>query len=242
MPVKSVARGLFNDILDFIFPPECLVCECRLAGHERFFCEECRELADDIEYSICPSCRGEIEQVKVGCRSCRGGNPITALWACGSFDQFYRPIVHGIKYHSLIPLTRIMSDIIVSRIDKAEARRFLDVAVPIPLHWTRQRDRGFNQSEILANELGKSLDIPVLTKALTRIKKTLDQTGLSAEARLENMKGAFQVKNADEIAKRRVLLVDDVTTTGATLNEAARVLRDSGCRNVYGAVIAVASH
>lgn len=242
MPVKSVAKGLLNDLLDFVFPPECLVCECRLARNEHFFCDKCRELADDIEYSICPSCRGEIEKVKVGCRSCRDRNPITVIWACGSFDQFYRPIVHGIKYHSLIPLARVMSDMIVSRIDQAEAFRLLDVIVPIPLHWTRQRDRGFNQSEMLANELGESLGIPVFPKALTRIRKTLDQTGLSAEARLENMKGAFRVKNADQIVKKRALLVDDVTTTGATLNEAARVLRDAGCRNVYAAVIAVASH
>jgi ComF family protein len=233
---------ILNDLLNFIFPPECIVCENRLAEDEKYFCATCRNLADDIRFPVCPECRTEITDPRTGCSNCKGTNPISILWTCGTFDQFYRPVVHGIKYEGLLPLVSMMSDIIFSRLNETLGSSFIDAIVPVPLHWTRLRGRGFNQSEQIADELGRRLNRPVLANALKRVKKTLDQTGLSAQARIENMKGAFKIRDADAVAGRRILLIDDVTTTGATLNEAAGELRRAGCRNVYAAVIAMASY
>jgi predicted amidophosphoribosyltransferase len=154
---------------------------------------------------VCPECRTEITDLRAGCPGCKGTNPISTLWACGFFDQFYRPVVHGIKYEGLLPLVSMMSEIISSRLNETLGSSFIDAIVPVPLHWTRLRARGFNQSEQIANEVGRRLNRPVLANVLKRVKKTLDQTGLSAQARIENMKGAFKIRNADAVAGKRIL-------------------------------------
>ncbi len=240
--LPGVSTGILSDLLDFIFPPECIVCEKRLSGKEAYYCEACRAVADDIHHPICPGCRNGVAEVHAGCKSCKGCNPISMLWTCGSFDQFYRPVVHGIKYQGLLPLAIAMAEILASRIGEFSDRRIFDFIVPVPLHWTRRRQRGFNQSSVVAYELAKRLHLPVVTDVLKRVKRTLDQTGLSAEERVWNMHGAFTARTTEAIAGKRALLIDDVTTTGATLNEAARELRAAGCKNVFAAVIAIASY
>jgi ComF family protein len=151
-------------------------------------------------------------------------------------------VVHGIKYDGLVPLASMMGKILSSRIEETLGASIIDVVVPVPLHWMRRRERGFNQSKLIADYLGTRVNLPVQAGALRRVKRTRDQTGLNAQARIDNMKGAFRIGNASDIEGRRVLLVDDVITTGATLNEAAGVLRRGGCRNVFAAVIAMASY
>jgi ComF family protein len=162
------------------------------------------------------------------------------LWACGVFDSFYRAVVHGLKYDGLLPLAKDVGGVLAERFSAYDNIPKIDAIVPIPLHWTRKRQRGFNQSELIAKVLGERLQLPVSSKILERIRKTLDQTGLSAKERVENMRGAFAAGSRLDMTGQRVLLVDDVTTTGATLFEAAKVLREAGCRDVYAAVIAVA--
>jgi ComF family protein len=107
-----------------------------------------------------------------------------------------------------------------------------EALVPVPLHPRRQRQRGFNQSELLAQALGRSAGIDVAADALVRRQDTRSQTGLSAAARRANMKGAFAVRRRARIADRAVVLVDDVLTTGATASACAQALRASGAREV----------
>ena len=113
-----------------------------------------------------------------------------------------------------------------------------DAVVPVPLHWTRKWSRGFNQSLILAKAVSKTLGIPVLS-ALRRTKRTKDQTKLSREARLANVRGAFRA--VCKVKGRKVLLLDDVTTTGATLEECRRVLTQAGAAEISAAVVALAN-
>lgn len=162
------------------------------------------------------------------------------LWACGVFDSFYRAVVHGLKYDGLLPLAKEAGELLADRFASHESPPKIDVIVPIPLHWTRQRQRGFNQSALIAKVLGEQLQLPISSKTIERIRKTLDQTGLNAKERVENMRGAFAMGSKSDVNGQRILLVDDVTTTGATLFEAAKVLRDAGCSDVFAAVIAAA--
>jgi ComF family protein len=106
-----------------------------------------------------------------------------------------------------------------------------DAVVPVPLHRNRERERGFNQAEILARVVGKRLQRPVLRKTLRRIRPTLPQTGKPRE-RVRNVRGAFAVGNPEKIKDRTFLLVDDVLTTGATVNECAKVLMKAGAQRV----------
>jgi ComF family protein len=113
----------------------------------------------------------------------------------------------------------------------------IDVIVPVPLHKIRLDERGYNQSELLARELSYRLNI-FMSKALRRVRNTTTQTALHKEERIENVKGAFKVTYKDTIVGKNVLLVDDVLTTGATLDECAKVLKENGAKDVYVATIA----
>ncbi len=111
------------------------------------------------------------------------------------------------------------------------AETSFDLVVPTPLHWRRRLKRGFNQADLLARELSRTTGIPLL-RALRKTKNTQVQSTLSGPQRRRNVKGAFRVKNAASISKKRILLVDDVYTTGATANACAKVLKDAGAQSV----------
>ncbi|MFH1892692.1 MAG: ComF family protein [Candidatus Zixiibacteriota bacterium] len=235
-----LAKSMADDILRFIFFPECIVCEKPLSRQEAYFCEKCHDLAMETPEPMCPICRGEIAVGRRSCRECESESSISILLGCGVFDSFHRAIVHGIKYEGLLPLVTIAAETLAERLEKQSHLPSVDWIVPIPLHWTRRRQRGFNQSELIANSLGEKLGLPVSLRVLERVRRTLDQTGLNAKERVENMRGAFATCSRIDLSGRTILLVDDVTTTGATLNEAAKELRKAGCKNVFAAVIAVA--
>lgn len=238
--MMTSARTLVDDLLDFVYYPKCICCEARLSRGYDYYCETCLDLASEVEEPLCPECRSEIVNLRVGCKNCENKSPISALFTCGTFDDFFRPVVHGLKYHSLLPLADRMSNMLASRLEDANTIGLIDVIVPIPLHWIRKRQRGFNQSYVIAQALAHETSLPVADSLIKRVKRTKDQTGLTAKQRVANMKGAFSVTNPDAVAGKRILLVDDVITTGATLNEAASELRRAGCRNVYAGVVAVA--
>ena len=109
---------------------------------------------------------------------------------------------------------------------------------PIPLSKSRERWRGFNQATLLANELSRFLKIPLLNNNLIKIKKTQPQVELKREQREENIKGAFKLKNPQKVRGKRIFLVDDVFTTGSTMEECARVLKKAGGKEVWGIVVA----
>jgi len=242
--IKQSVHTLTSDIIRFVYPPECLVCEEIITSEGIYYCEKCRTSANDIKLPLCFVCKSEIEDIRRGCPKCRGYNesPITLLWANGVFDRFYQPVVHGIKYSGLDPLgVEMGNQIAVDRIGQTDHCPKIDVVIPIALHWSRAMMRGFNQSEIIARPIAEYLGADLEINALKRVRRTSDQTGLNAQQRRDNMHGAFRVVDPDAVHGKRILLVDDVTTTGATLEEAATQLRLAGCMNVYAAVIAIAT-
>jgi ComF family protein len=140
-----------------------------------------------------------------------------------------RPAVHALKYEGVRVLAAPLADLL-AQCWQAQGRA-VDVIVPVPLHARRVRQRGYNQAEVLARALGPRLALPVLTRALLRHRDTRSQVGLSAQARWENVWGAFGCQS-QEITSARVLLLDDVFTTGATLEACAHTLRESGAAQV----------
>jgi len=114
-----------------------------------------------------------------------------------------------------------------------------DLVIPVPLHRARHRERGFNQSDVLAEGISEATSVPLARGALRRKRNTRDQTYLNALQRAENVKGAFAVEEPDRIDGKKVILVDDVMTTGATLNECARTLCAAGALDVFAATLAV---
>ena len=167
------------------------------------------------------------------CALCRSGQTgYDAAWSYGSFEGELRELIHLFKYEGVQTLARPLGKLMAVALPRTEV---FDVVVPMPMHWLRRWRRGFNQAELLAREIARRAAAPV-RRSVRRIKGTAPQAGLTHAKRRQNVAGAFRVSGAVE--GLRVLLVDDVLTTGATASACARVLKAAGAERV--AVLTVA--
>ncbi|HYM09842.1 MAG TPA: ComF family protein [Bryobacterales bacterium] len=163
------------------------------------------------------------------CHLCRtGARGFDAAYCFGAYEGTLRELIHLFKYGRMKPLARPLAERLASTLPRDQ--RF-DVVTPMPLHWRRQWQRGFNQAELLARQIARRSGIPVV-KSVRRTRWTETQTGLSNRQRRENVAGAFRVTKAGIIRGRRVLLVDDVMTTGATAGACALALKRAGAKSV----------
>jgi ComF family protein len=169
------------------------------------------------------------------CAMCRlGVSGFDAVYSYGSYDGSLRQLIHLFKYNAVRPLASHFGKLLAIALPRTE--RF-DVIVPMPLHWRRRWQRGYNQSALLAREIAKTWNAPV-RQVVRRRKFTRPQAGLTNSKRRLNVEGAFQIKRGVRLDGMRVLLVDDVITTGASASACARVLKRAGARQVT--VLAVA--
>lgn len=208
--VTGWLRAIGEGLLDLLYPPRCVV--CREPGPERF-CSVCRS-------AVLPA------GPPLGPRSQLAGR------ACvGIYEGPLREAVLRLKYHDrrslALDLGLLMADILEAR--SGEWRP--DALVPVPIHPRRRRERGYNQAELLAAAVGERCGLPV-REALERVRDTPPQVGLGGQQRRENVRDAFRPR-AGAAPGRRPVLIDDVQTTGATLEEAARTLRTAGAHCVY---------
>jgi len=218
--------------LDFFFPQKCLGC-----GEEgELLCISCQQNLPRIVPPICPGC-GRPQMSGIPCPICASRiTSLNGVRAVFKFDTVIRRAVHDLKYRGVKslcqPLGRLMGEYFIRQ--QIPGR----VLVPVPLHPKRLKDRGYNQSELLADEIGRWVDLPVVTACLTRDSFRLPQakTG-SIKERQENVKGAFICKNT-ELKGQEILLIDDVTTTGATLEACSVALKDAGVSKVWALVLA----
>lgn len=159
-----------------------------------------------------------------------------ALYRAAAPDDPLRRALHRYKYARDITMARPLGTLFATAGNTVGSD--LELIVPVPLHLTRLRWRGFNQAQLLARPLSRSTGVPIDTHALDRIRPTRAQVGLHEHERRANVRGAFRVYDRARVANRRILLVDDVYTTGATVNECARVLRNAGANSVDVLVLA----
>jgi ComF family protein len=211
-------------IFDLIFPKFCFCCK----REGNFLCQDCFSV---LEIST------SHEKLKT--------QYLEDLYFPVNYKNFLvKRLIQNFKYPPLIrELKKELAIIIVSHFLSLDKKPdFSDfVLVPIPLDGKKLKWRGFNQTEEIARELSRLLKIPLMVDCLIKIRVTKDQVELSEKERLENVKGAFFVKNKEKIKGKNLLLVDDVFTTGATMKEAARVLKEAGAKKIVGIVVAKAS-
>jgi len=174
---------------------------------------------------VCPVCCElslKVGGEKILCGACMTTPPAFCRTQVGFyFEGALSQLVYGLKYHQKTAYARLLAEMTVESFD-AEGVQAL---VPVPLHPLRRRDRGYNQAELIAKELGRLLDIPVLTKGVLRIKDTPSQTYLNAKQRHQNLGRAFEVRCEAFDSFSHIALVDDVITTGATMQVLARCLQ-----------------
>ena len=227
-----------NFLLDMFFPKSCL--NCGLEGN--YLCEDCLSLIEVLEYHFCPGCQKRVTDGKT-CNSCRRVTKLNGLYFATSYqNNLVKKIMTKFKYEPFArELKECLARLIITHFQLCSKNEsdFNDFfLIPVPLDQKRLKWRGFNQSEEIAKELTQFLKIPLLSNALYKIKSTPPQMELSAEARKENIKGVFLAKDKEKIRGRKILLIDDVYTTGSTMNECAGVLKDSGAKEVWGVTVA----
>ena len=213
--------------LDWLYPPHCG--GCGQVGVR--WCAACAEKTIETQAPICPIC-GNINADDQPCPRCKDKVPFyTALRAYTVFTGPIREAIHQLKYGGDIGLGEALSRPMIASLGKLNWP--LNIITSVPLGLARLEERGYNQATLLARPIALYYKIPFSVRALTRIHETRSQVGLSAAERVINMDGAFR---ADQkiIAGKVVLVVDDVATSGATLNACAKALLDEGAVAVYG--------
>jgi ComF family protein len=235
----KVKRAFSN----LLFPPFCPICENELNRHERFICEECYSRIESIESHYCQKCGAPLKKNRKTCHVCKGLSfRFERVRALGVFSTPLVEMIHYIKYErKFLVAERLgihLGNLLLSEPDFTSS----DMIIPVPLHRTRMRERGYNQSLLLARKLSEISKIEVFPDIVIRKKATKSQTTLSDNERIENLKNAFSVTNRGSVKERNIVIVDDVMTSGITLSELAGTLRDAGAKRVYGLVLARTLH
>lgn len=237
--------NIFSDFIDMIYPPRCHICGSFLVdktGKAAHFCEACLNSFSKIGHPFCPICRvpfGSLSGEDHLCETCIRKRPyFKEMRAPYLYQGGIMEAIHQFKYHSKTHLSISLGSILASF-----ALEWLNdindlLLMPVPLHPKRLRERKFNQSLLLARSITKNLNIDLDFLSLRRIRYTIPQIGLNNKDRKKNVRGAFGFVGKKSLKDRNVILVDDVATTGSTLNECARVLKKAGCRNVFCLVLA----
>ena len=236
--------GWCRQALRFVLPVECLTCGTSLSRDPvPFFCTECWQSIHALQQPLCARCDQPFISPAATtytpdhqCQQCREQPPdFQRAWTLFPYLSPLREAICSFKYqgkHTMArPLARLMIGALPRGID-------VDTIIPVPLHRSRLREREFNQSLLLADQLSRHLVCPVSATNLVRIAATDPQTTLTRQARLRNLRQAFAVRRPQDIAEKRILLVDDVFTTGTTLNECAKTLRKAGSGPVIALTLA----
>ncbi|MBI2985493.1 MAG: ComF family protein [Deltaproteobacteria bacterium] len=232
-----------SQALDWLYPPRCRYCRESISKDEDYFCHACWAKIRLVSPPLCTRCgrpfldAGGDDHL---CGACLMHAPYfekARSWACYPSEESeghpLREIVQRFKYRRKVslgkPLGRLMARGCYSFLSGCP----VDLVIPVPLHPKRLRWRGFNQAVILAREVGRLWKLPVDPFILVRSRETPPQTQLAEEERRKNMRGAFSLNPAKPVDAKTILLVDDVYTSGATVNECSRTLLRAGAKEVY---------
>ena len=211
---KYFKRQIFDPIVDVFFPPFCYICDCYLHPGHKIICENC--------WSEIPAFDGKLDQ-SLSNRS------FDNLFILFEFEDKIRQLIHLLKYKRHLTLAQYFACEAKLKFSNLQYRSYHAI-VPVPLYKTRKRERGYNQSEEIANAMAKIFQIPVKSEHLLRIRPTSSQTKMSKEQRDLNMLDAFNCSQKNH--ERRILLIDDVITTGSTIDACAKALKKSGINEV----------
>ena len=225
--IQSTVEGL----LDLIYPPRCLVCQT-FGPH--YLCTSCLSQIERVSRPYCPRCGHAMPTFR--CRDCWGRvRSFTTARAAGTYSGVLRQAIHEFKYGGgrmlAHPLALLLHRYLTTAADFPWRRA--DCVVPVPIHPARRRVRGYNQGELLADQLCEMIGLPLVRDAVIRRFHTRPQVELSGEQRRSNVKDAFRVIQPAELKGKTVLLVDDVGTTGSTVHECSLALLRAGVYRVY---------
>ena len=229
-PAYHLYRWLWGS-LDLIFPPTCGGCDKRGVR----WCDACLGKVKRITSPICRIC-GQPWELPGLCHRCSTKKPtFKALRSWAKYDGPVGEAIRRLKYGRDISLGLILADFMADLLSGLEWQ--IGLVIPVPLGVARLKERGYNQAALIAKPLALNIGLPYDTHALARVRETRSQVGLSFDKRIDNVKDAFQA-NRDHVNKMRVLIIDDVATSSATLDACGTALQIAGAVEVYGLTLA----
>ncbi|NIA17253.1 MAG: hypothetical protein GWO86_02785 [Planctomycetes bacterium] len=241
--IKQTAERIPKILVPLFWQKKCCNCGDAISETDKFLCGECwpllRQCTGD---DYCPRCGKNVSRYALlpdGCADCREKSfHFDAVSRAGVYAGLLRSMILKFKLYDATELKPFLAFIAGAAFEGSAFNGGIDFFVPVPLHWSRRFVRGYNQSHLIAKAL--SGNPAAVNRDLVRIRKTRQQAVLTDAARRANVKDAFAVRKGHGFNNKAVCLVDDIKTSGATLNECARVLKDAGADKVYAAVVAVA--
>jgi ComF family protein len=234
-PQETNNPPIFWRLLDALFPPFC--CNCGVLGFE--LCPDCiNKIIVINQHKICPIC-GDFSENGRTCQDCINSKPyFDQLRSWGEYSGALRQAIQKFKFENGLGLIRYFSKPSIEFIQSWNIE--FSHVVPVPLSKSRQQSRGYNQAALLTNSISRDLHIEYKPNAITRVKDTLSQVGLNSKERQENVLNVFEA-DLNENQEKSVLVIDDITTTGSTLNECAKALKNAGAKKVFCYTVAKTS-
>ncbi len=223
---------------DLIFPNNiyCICCGAIVNDNAKYsMCDKCIRKIHWIEEKFCEKCGKIIQEDYYGgkCKDCKNKiHQFNRGYVCTKYGLYERVLMMDYKYGDKAYIGRVLAEIMVERISLEDLN--IDFIIPVPIHRSRKKERGYNQAEILSNGICNKIRIAYLKKAVVRIKKTRPMKALSVNDREENVQSAFQIRSRYEsiLRESKVLLVDDIYTTGSTVDSLAKLLLEKGVKEV----------
>lgn len=224
---------VLKTILDFIFPIQCI--SCKIPGNH--LCDKCFSKIPLRDKKQCPICNKEQADNEL-CQSCQQQTCLDKIIICSDYEnETLQKTIHAFKYSNVKDLDQILGKILINKYQQGN-KLPEPIIIPTPLHRKRQLERGFNQCKLLAQVFANSFNLTVDNRIIFRQRNNAHQADLNKKQREKNIKGCFKIKNKAVIENKNIILIDDVITTGATLNEQAKLLKQAGAKQIWAIVLA----
>ena len=236
--------GLF---LDLIYPPRCIICDniFEFNSKKKYFCDDCESLLKiiDLDPEInnrCKNCSRPIESGNLCSLCVSRKNFFDKNYSLFIYDELISNLIHKFKFKNHPYIGYGLSKFMADKIDfDLILDKQYDYIFPIPIHRIRRNHRGFNQAEILARDISKKISVPVNNNILLRVKNTKPQWHLNSHERENNLLNAFRVKNKSYVNQKNIILIDDIFTTGSTINKCSEILKAAGANYIFSLTLSI---
>ena len=225
-------------ILDFIFPKRCVVCDAVLPLGKEDLCQSCQKNIQYISGAVCYKCGKPVKETEEYCYDCKRKKHLFRQGVALFSYEYIRSSLYRYKYGERREYAAVYGKYMAARFYKEKIRWKPDALIPVPLHKKRRKQRGYNQAELIAKELGKWWEVPVITELVIRVKNTRPMKEIDGTERQNNLKKAFKLGKND-VKLNTIIIIDDIYTTGSTMDAVASVCKESGIANIYFMTVSI---
>jgi len=233
-------KKIIEEIINIFLPRCCVICKKTLTSqNNRHLCDSCWDNFRPIVGLFCQKCGKPLPEGGAHCYFCRTTKfHFEYIRAASIYEGVLKEVIHKFKYQSKDFLALGLSEFLIQQSKKKFNWAEIDQIVPVPLHKKSERRRGYNQAKLLAEKVAFHFNKPLISTNLVRIRKTKAQMDLPREKRLINLVDAFAIINPSVFKGKNILLIDDVCTTGSTIEECAKTAKKAGAKKIFGLVLA----